>query len=182
MTAAATRSAMAARVAAEAVNHARQMANQRGAGCQKHRMGREKHRFGGSDHRRGSMMPRPQPNSLPVASSGPAAPASFAAVARMIGMEKVICRAAVVACRALAMSDLATLHCSAQRQCRRFVSAVVTIRRRPIAWALQRAKSAHSRPSTPSEIANLIAFPASNRAAKINGTEAIIDGARVPTA
>lgn len=38
------------------------------------------------------------------------------------------------------------------------------------------------RPSTPSEIANLIAFLASERAATINGTEVIIDGGTVPTA
>ena len=38
------------------------------------------------------------------------------------------------------------------------------------------------RPSTPSEIANLIAFLASDRAATINGTEVIIDGGTVPTA
>lgn len=38
------------------------------------------------------------------------------------------------------------------------------------------------RPSTPSEIANLIAFLVSDRAATINGTEVIIDGGTVPTA
>lgn len=38
------------------------------------------------------------------------------------------------------------------------------------------------RPSTPAEIANLIAFIASDRAASITGTEFVIDGGTVPTA
>ncbi|GLQ38754.1 short-chain dehydrogenase [Rhizobium albus] len=38
------------------------------------------------------------------------------------------------------------------------------------------------RPSTPDEIANLIAFLASDRVASINGAEFIIDGGTVPTA
>lgn len=37
------------------------------------------------------------------------------------------------------------------------------------------------RPSTPSEIANLIAFVASDRASSITGTEFVIDGGSVPT-
>lgn len=38
------------------------------------------------------------------------------------------------------------------------------------------------RPSTPAEVANLIAFLASDRAATITGTEVVIDGGTVPTA
>lgn len=38
------------------------------------------------------------------------------------------------------------------------------------------------RPSTPQEVANLIAFLASPRAASISGTEYVIDGGTVPTA
>jgi NAD(P)-dependent dehydrogenase (short-subunit alcohol dehydrogenase family) len=38
------------------------------------------------------------------------------------------------------------------------------------------------RPSTPEEVANLIAFLASDRAATITGTEYVIDGGTVPTA
>lgn len=38
------------------------------------------------------------------------------------------------------------------------------------------------RPSTPAEVANLIAFLASDRAATITGTEYVIDGGTVPTA
>ncbi len=37
------------------------------------------------------------------------------------------------------------------------------------------------RPSTPAEVANLIAFLASERAATITGTEYVIDGGTVPT-
>jgi len=38
------------------------------------------------------------------------------------------------------------------------------------------------RPSKPEEIANLIAFLASDRAGSITGTEYVIDGGTVPTA
>ena len=38
------------------------------------------------------------------------------------------------------------------------------------------------RPSTPAEVANLIAFLASDLAATITGTEYVIDGGTVPTA
>lgn len=38
------------------------------------------------------------------------------------------------------------------------------------------------RPTTPAEIANLIAFLVSDRAATITGTEYVIDGGTVPTA
>ena len=38
------------------------------------------------------------------------------------------------------------------------------------------------RPSKPEEIANLIAFIASDRAGSITGTEYVIDGGTVPTA
>ena len=38
------------------------------------------------------------------------------------------------------------------------------------------------RPSSPTEIASLIAFLASDRAASITGTEYVIDGGTVPTA
>lgn len=38
------------------------------------------------------------------------------------------------------------------------------------------------RPSKPVEVANLIAFLASSRAASITGTEYVIDGGTVPTA
>lgn len=38
------------------------------------------------------------------------------------------------------------------------------------------------RPSTPAEVANLIAFLASDRAASITGTEYVIDGGTIPTA
>ena len=38
------------------------------------------------------------------------------------------------------------------------------------------------RPSTPAEIANLIAFLASDRAASITGSEFVIDGGTIPTA
>lgn len=38
------------------------------------------------------------------------------------------------------------------------------------------------RPSTPEEVANLIAFLASDRAASITGTEYVIDGGTIPTA
>lgn len=38
------------------------------------------------------------------------------------------------------------------------------------------------RPSTPEEVANLIAFLASERAATITGTEYVIDGGAIPTA
>ena len=38
------------------------------------------------------------------------------------------------------------------------------------------------RPSTPEEVANLIAFLASDRAATITGTEVVIDGGTIPTA
>lgn len=38
------------------------------------------------------------------------------------------------------------------------------------------------RPSTPDEVANLIALLASNRAGSIAGTEYLIDGGTVPTA
>lgn len=38
------------------------------------------------------------------------------------------------------------------------------------------------RPSRPDEIANLIAFPASDHAGMIMGTEYVIDGGTVPTA
>jgi NAD(P)-dependent dehydrogenase (short-subunit alcohol dehydrogenase family) len=38
------------------------------------------------------------------------------------------------------------------------------------------------RPSKPEEVANLIAFLASDRAGAITGTEYVIDGGTVPTA
>ena len=38
------------------------------------------------------------------------------------------------------------------------------------------------RPSTPGEVASLIAFLASNRAGTITGTEYVIDGGTIPTA
>lgn len=38
------------------------------------------------------------------------------------------------------------------------------------------------RPTKPAEIANLIAFRASSRAATLTGTEVVIDGGTVPTA
>ena len=38
------------------------------------------------------------------------------------------------------------------------------------------------RPSKPEEVANLIAFLASDRAATITGTEYVIDGGTIPTA
>lgn len=37
------------------------------------------------------------------------------------------------------------------------------------------------RPSTPEEVANLVAFVASDRAATITGTEFVIDGGTIPT-
>lgn len=37
------------------------------------------------------------------------------------------------------------------------------------------------RPNTPEEVAELIAFLASDRAATIHGTEVVIDGGTVPT-
>jgi hypothetical protein len=38
------------------------------------------------------------------------------------------------------------------------------------------------RPSSPAEVANLIAFLASDRAAPITGAEYVIDGGTIPTA
>ena len=46
----------------------------------------------------------------------------------------------------------------------------------------QMLMDALGRPSTPLEVANLIAFPASPRAASIMGTEYVIDGGTIPTA
>ena len=45
----------------------------------------------------------------------------------------------------------------------------------------QMLMDALGRPSTPLEVANLIAFPASPRAASIMGTEYVIDGGTIPT-